>query len=177
MLLTIQQAFGNVVRDRPWLSMLNRVYKTYSFRGFNGKKLTPYTFNIFAHFYHFHGKLSIWKMLMCTLFYGKGVWKSVCFVKLFKCWHLWTVPKVLCMYLCWCEAISLVQPLAQRLQLEGKLLHLLLWLQLITNNNILEYSNICHVNSHNNHSISSSYFYLVLCTVRDHSDYYCGYGF
>ncbi len=42
--------------------------------GFNGKKtLILYTFNILANFflfYHFHGKLYIWKMLICTLFEG-----------------------------------------------------------------------------------------------------------
>ncbi len=38
------------------------------------KTLIPYTFNILAHFffYHFHGKLSIWKMLICTLFEEEG---------------------------------------------------------------------------------------------------------
>ncbi len=57
---------------------------------FGGLSKRPSTFNILTLFYHFHGKLSIWKMLMCTLFIG--VSEKVCFVHSFKCWQLWTAP-------------------------------------------------------------------------------------
>ncbi len=83
------------VRGHPKLSMLNQMYKAYSFRGrVNGKEtLIPYTFNILNHFFnHFHDKLSIWKILMFTLFHGGGRIYESMFVHSSKCWQLWMAP-------------------------------------------------------------------------------------
>ncbi len=58
--------------------MFNRLYKTYSFRGGgqSEKNVESVHFQYFNPFfftvYHFYGKLSIWKMLVCTHFDWEG---------------------------------------------------------------------------------------------------------